>query len=210
MKVVTDIDERARLKHRRGRKPADLVVHPDHPQGRDAVWAAIRQLRTFTKLDIEAATRMPMGTLQTYLRGLTLAGYLERSACAPMQPATWTLVRDVGVEAPRVTRDGKPVTQGQCNERMWHTMRIIKQFSVAELVAIAKVEKADATAYVKMLLKARYLRSSVQPTATGRAARYLLVPALDTGPRAPMVQRIKQVYDPNLCRVMWPCEASRG
>lgn len=214
-RVVTDLDERAALRHTRGRKRADLVIDERFPQGRDAVWAAIRKLRTFTKLDLQASTRVPVGTLQTYLRGLTLAGYLKCSDDPPRVASTWTLVRDVGVEAPRVTRDGKEVTQGSGRERMWRSMRILKDFSLAELVATASrggapVASGEAGAYVRMLLKARYLRSSVRPTATGRAARYLLIPALDTGPRAPMVQKIKQVFDPNTGKVMWPLGASNG
>lgn len=210
-RVVTDLDERARLKHQRGRKPADLVVDEKHPQGRDAVWAAIRKLRTFSKLDLEAETRAPLGTLQTYLRGLTLAGYLSRSDSARLTPATWTLVRDVGVEAPRVTRDGKTVTQGDASQRMWQTMRIVKQFTLAELVAVAQVDYLAARSYVRLLLRARYLRSTIEAVPRrGRQAQYRLVPALDTGPRAPMIQRIRQVWDPNLQRVMWPQEGANG
>lgn len=214
-RVVTCPDERARLRHSPGRKPVDLVVDQKHPQGREVVWAAIRSLRRFTLLDLEAVTRVPTGTLQTYLLGLTAAGYLERTQVARMQPATWALVRDVGVDAPRVTRRGKPVTQGSGRERLWRSMRILKDFSLAELVATASVGGApvarhEAYTYLLALVKASYVRSTVAPTTTGRLARYLLVPAFNTGPRAPMVQRIKQVYDPNVGRVVWPREVGNG
>lgn len=214
-RVITNLDERATLRHTRGRKPADLVIDERFPQGRDAVWAAIRKLRNFTKLDLQATTRVPMGTLQTYLRGLTLAGYLQCSDTPPRVASTWTLVRDVGVDTPRVTRDGKEVTQGSGRERMWRSMRILKDFSLVELVATASrggapVAKGEAGFYVGALLQARYLKSSVAATSTGRVARYLLVPAFNTGPRAPMVQKVKQVFDPNLGKVMWPREIAGG
>lgn len=209
-RIVTDLDERARLKHTRGRKPVDLVIHEKFPQTRDAIWTAIRKLRRFTKLDLEAATRVNMDTLASYLQGLTKAGYLTRTDRGFAAPSTWTLERDVGVEAPRVTRAGKPVTQGLGRERMWHAMRILKDFSLSELVSTASaggkaVSPQEAQYYIKHLHHARYLKFTVK-NASHRAARWMLIPVRNTGPRAPMIQSIRVVFDPNLGQVVTPPE----
>lgn len=206
MRVVECLDERALLKHTRGRKPVDLVIDKRYPQDRDAVWTAIRKLRRFTVLDLEAPTRINTATLKSYLQGLTAAGYLTREDTGFAKPSTWTLVRDVGVEAPRVNRKGRPVTQGSGRERMWSAMRILKEFNLVELTATASaggtpVRMGEAQFYVKHLFRARYLKHTVK-NANGRAARWLLIPVRNTGPRAPMVQRVHEVFDPNLGQVM--------
>lgn len=219
--IVRDLDERVRLRHTPGRKRADLVLDEKYPQGRDAVWAAIRRLRRFTVGDVQAETRQPTATITSYLQGLQAAGYVSREAAyrhrrterggmrfiAPQ----YELVKDVGVVAPRVTRKGQPVTQGSARDRMWQAMRILKDFSADELVAAAScggapVSRVDAYDYIRHLARARYLVIT-QPRGPGRCGRYKLVPVRNTGPRAPMVQRIKQVFDANLGQVVWPAPA---
>ena len=53
------------------------------------------------------------------------------------------------------------------------------------------------------LQRAGYLKVAVSK-GPYRRARYMLIPARNSGPQAPLIQRIKQVYDPNLGKVVWP------
>ncbi|KMQ74033.1 hypothetical protein [Marinobacter subterrani] len=198
------------------RKPVHLMANAPRPEGRQVMWEAMRKLRRFRLSDIEDQTRILEKTVQTYVKGLTRAGYLKRIE-APEPPADtrypphwWELVNDVGVEAPRVTQDGKPVTQGRGREQMWRTMRIIGSFNWRELAVQASTEDhpvkpGEAKDYVHHLYKAGYL-GCVQAGGPGQAARYRLFPSRYTGPLPPMVQRIKQVFDPNVGRVVWPKE----
>jgi hypothetical protein len=204
-------DRYIELKHTRGQKPVHLVADMPVPQGRQRIWQAIRALRKFSYLDLQAATLNSEPVIQTYLLGLTNAGYLKcerssKTAKGQYGKRRWELVRDVGVEAPRVTARGEPVTQGAARQAMWQTMRILRRFSVRELVAAGTSERVqlkliDARDYVSHLQRAGYLKNE---GGRGVEGRYTLVPTRYSGPRAPQVQRIKQVFDPNLNKVVWP------
>lgn len=202
------------------RKPVHLVADAKRPQGRDVIWGAIRKLRRFTVLELEHATRIDEQTIRSYVQGLKAAGYLtvaepvhkdHKHGVLNSTSEILALVRDIGVEAPRVTRAGKPVTQGAGTESMWRAMRMLKSFSTRELVTLASsggvtVTLDTAKRYVAHLHKARYLRM-VERGGPGCGARYALVPARNTGPRPPQVQRVHHVWDANEGRVVWPLEA---
>lgn len=196
-----------------GRKAVHLTATAARPEGRDVIWAAIRKLRTFSTLELEGATRVKEATIRTYVMGLERAGYLLRIDSAPgrvpgaYSAARWELVHDVGVEAPRVTREGKPVTQGSAREQMWRTMRILGTFTYRDLAIQAStestsVDEEDAKSYCRYLKHAGYLQL-VQRGAPGRLNVYRFINARYSGPRPPMVQRVRQVFDPNLNQVVW-------
>ena len=79
--------------------------------------------------------------------------------------------------------------------RMWRAMRMLRQFTIADLVATAEASHANATRFVWALTRAGYLRI-VTPKRSGRkggAAVYLL--ARDTGPYAPRHRRDGTIFD---------------
>ena len=192
-----------------GRRRADRVgAHGS----REALWAAMRRLGRFTVRQVTDETRLGLDTARDYVRGLELAGYLKRAGIAEgtgqgvaRRAVVYELVRDVGVEAPRVRKDGTEVTQGRGREQMWRTMKVLGEFSARDLAIHASTEEhsvslKEAKHYIRYLVKAGYL--AVVRT-TGLAWRYRLLPSKNTGPRAPMIQRVRQVFDPNLGRVIW-------
>lgn len=195
------------------RKPAHLEQAGPKPTGRRAVWAAIRAQRSgFTLASLERATRIHRDTIRTYLRGLEAAGYVARAPDS--SPAAFNLVHDIGIEAPRVTRDGKPVTQGLAREQMWRTMRMLggdwswRDLAIAASVEAVPVAEADAKDYCANLARAGYLlivAAGHGASGDSKAAptRYRFVPARNTGPRPPMVQRLSSIFDPNLGRIVW-------
>lgn len=205
------------------RKPVDLIAAAARPEGRQVIWGAIRTLRhSITVSQIEDVTRIKEATIRTYVRGLERAGYLrkiahacERATHVPgsFEAAVYELINDCGVEAPRVTRNGEQVTQGRAREQMWRTMRVLREFSWRELAVQASTEEQqvkpeDARDYIKHLHAAGYL-ACARPAkpghkpGTGTLAQYRLLPSKYTGPQPPMIQRVKQVFDPNLGRVVW-------
>ena len=203
------------------RQPVDIQLRHGHITHRDAIWAAIRELREFGTADLEDRTRVVHSTIKSYLQGLERAGYIERIAHTHRDRVDgkyvanrWRLVRDVGVDAPRVTREGKLATQGLAREQMWRAMRIIGDFNYVDLAVNASTESivikpSDAKDYVKYLHKAGYLIvvAEAKPghkPGTGRRAIYRLLKSRYTGPRPPMIQRTKQVFDPNTGKVVWP------
>lgn len=187
------------------RKPVDQGGSP-----RDAIWAAIRQMaatdHAFTAANVADAARVNDKTARDYLKGLTAAGYLQLlESAGGLEAKRWKLVRDIGVEAPRVRSDGSPVTQGEVNEQLWRGMSILKEFTYTDLIETASVVIPVDTAktYCGMLLSTGYLRvlRKADPVK-GRIARYRLV--RNNGPKPPQVQRVKRVYDPNSNEVFMP------
>lgn len=207
------------------RKPVHLTAANGKAQrpGRQGVWEAIRALGEFSVADLERYTRTPQATIRTYVMGLERAGYIERigqdastsryARANQYQGLRYRLVRDVGIEAPRVTRDGKPVTQGHAREQMWRTAKIIGEFDARDLAIHASTEEQpvqieDARSYTRYLEKAGYL-AVIHPGGPGRYVRYRFVPSRNTGPEAPQVQRVKRVWDPNVEQVVWPRDGGR-
>jgi len=194
------------------RKPVHTIRHGE---SRDAIWAAIRELVIFTVRDIWLLTHLSKASIQDYLQGLTAAGYTEVDGTRPADYGSranvYKLTRDVGIEAPRVRRDGSLVTQGLGRELMWRTMRILGEFSARDLAVTASTEdcqvaEKEAKDYSHFLHKAGYLALVRAGKGTGNGGvlnRYRFIKARFSGPKPPMIQRVKAVYDPNLEKVVW-------
>lgn len=185
------------------RKPIDRA----NP-GREAIWAAIRQFSggAFSVSDLTGVTDANNKTVRDYCKGLTAAGYLSYEAPTEVgQAGRWTLIRDIGHEAPRVRPDGSAVTQGTVTEQLWRGMYILKEFSYLDLIETAsvKIPVETAKSYCHMLLVTGYLRvlRKADP-ARSQVARYRLV--RNNGPKPPQIQRVKRVYDPNSQEVFMP------
>lgn len=169
---------------------------------RQAVWEAIRRLGTFTLRQLREETLLSMDSVREYVTGLHAAGYIGKEGCHVQGYAgQWNLVKDIGIEAPRVRKDGSPVTQGQGRENMWNAMLIMRTFSARELAVAActkdcYVKESTAADYAKHLCHAGYLTK--RPGGS-----YQMLPSAYTGPRPPMVQRTKVVWDPNQQQVRW-------
>ena len=167
---------------------------------RQAIWDAIRRLETFTTREVRNETLLTMDSVRDYLEGLEAAGYIAPSVKVQGYPTVWKILKDIGVEAPRVRKDGSPVTQGQGRENMWQAMRILRTFTARELAVAARtpecmVRESTAADYAKHLHKAGYLSK--------QDCVYHMLPTAFTGPLAPMIQRTKRVWDPNQRKVRW-------
>lgn len=178
-------------------------------ESRDAIWALIREVKgEFTLRSIQQETHLGRDTVNTYLTGLVNAGYLKVThANGGFTPTLYLLIKDIGVDAPRVRKDGTEVTQGQGRLQMWNTIRVLRDFSSRDLAFnastdLCKVTESDAKHYIYYLHAAGYLvRTRISsPTAQ---ARYRLVGLKWTGPKPPQIQRVRQVYDPNTKQVAW-------
>ena len=185
---------------------------------RQRIWDAIRAQRSaFTHDSIgrgvakAARKRMHNDTIRTYLKALERGGYIGQKADAVQ--IEFELLKDNGVECPRLKSDGTPVTAGLGTEAMWRSMRIISDFDARELAAHASasgqaVEVNAAKDYIKHLHAAGYLKVVKDAVKSGKRSgssltRYQLIPGKNTGPRPPMIQRAKTVYDQNLGKVVW-------
>lgn len=200
------------------KKPNRQPVHLEYIGGkspRQRIWELIRSYQhpwTLAELHGRLPDRIHYDTVRTYLKALVAAGYVDRDCvgtASSKNPPLYRLVRDAGVEAPRLKNDGRPVTVGRAQENLWRTLRTLnRSFTLHELAALAHTEEypinpAAARLYLQHLEAAGYLKADPdngQPFDSAHG-KYRL--ALNTGPRHPMVQRVHRVYDPNLHQVMW-------
>lgn len=171
---------------------------------REKLWQAVRRLRTFTTPELALAARVDrrQTVIKDYLASLVRAGILRRETQAsPGLFNRYELVLDSGVDAPRLRKDGTPLPDtGQV--RMWRAMKILKIFSVRDLVVHASlpdapIKESTAETYCRWLTQGRYL--NLPPVEDG-VVRYRLI--RDTGAKAPQILRIKQLYDPNTGEVV--------
>lgn len=187
------------------RRPVDQIAKSRDAEGRQVIWEAIRALSSaeFVMGDLFKETWISRYTLRSYLNSLAAAGILEKTEHADRvghrDAVTWRLIKDEGFYAPRVNRNGEPVTQGLGVEQMWRTMRVLKEFTPRDLALHATTDVIGVTdwtakSYCSMLLACGYL-ICVQKANAHRQATYRLV--RNSGPLAPQIQRVKQVFDPN-------------
>lgn len=185
--------------------------------GRRGVWAAIRALQTFTRAELRLAVpHVSQNAVHEYLAQLVKAGFVQVGDWAAGQSRgagkvrQYTLVRDIGVEAPRLSKNGQELPPS-AQQLMWGTMKILGWFSPEELAAHAGIDSVAAglsgTPEVRIppetareYARRLYLAGYLQASGDGQP-RYRLIK--DTGGLAPMIQRTKVVFDPNLNAVMW-------
>lgn len=180
---------------------------------RQAIWEWIRinehvngPLAVFILKDIDV--NLEKSSVREYLTGLANAGYLVATKGKGLaENTTYTLVKDAGHHAPRVRKDGSEVIQGKSRQYMWNIIPILKNFTTQDLAYNAStpehtVEEVDAKDYITHLYRAGYLVMA-KVCKQGEKQLWKLKHGMWTGPQPPQVQRTKQVYDPNLQRVVW-------
>jgi len=189
------------------RRAVDQMAAGGIANPRQAVWDAMRRLAGedlqagFSLSEVVTKSGVLRKTAKDYILSLVAAGYLEATA----EPDAWRFARDGGAHAPRVRRDGSAVTQGAGAVNLWRAMRMLPKFTARDLAAhsnteTVRVTEATAQSYCSMLLATGFLRvvQKADPVQD-RTAIYRLV--RDDGPKPPMIQRVKQVYDPNTGKV---------
>lgn len=194
-----------RAGRRTGRRPVDWLAALGRPAGQDAVWAALRADRTpRTMLEIADAAKVHERTVRSCCTRWAAAGLVAIEG----KPARCRLVHDTGAETPQVRRDGTPVLQGRGAENIWRTLKISKGGSAEDIARLASTAEVTvsvqyARSYLSVLHRAGYLTLAEGGNARHGRGVYRLVPARMTGPRAPQVQAIKALWDPNLGEVVW-------
>ena len=188
---------------------------------RDRIWAAIRGFGAhggiwFSVAEIMVLSGQRADTVCPYLEGLEKAGYIADAMELRTLPLLkrrelrrYRLVRDVGVEAPRVDRDGKPTLENVAQQQMWNAMRVMKgDFDRHDLLQCCphQIAPRSAKAYLMFLARAGYLHTvsaGKGQGAGGVLSRYRFIRARNTGPRPPLVTRDKNVMDGNTGEIVY-------
>lgn len=181
------------------------------PVGQQGVWTAMRACRPipFTMRDIIDATDIPNALVHNYAQALLKGGYIAfhgmAAASAGRLAKCYSIVNDIGAEAPDLAPDGTPAKRGRQTENLWRAMRILSKrgdWSRRELAIHAATEEtAIGPATVESIIAAYSRAGYVIATVTPRphhAGRYRLVH--DTGPRPPVISAPRRIFDRNLNR----------
>ena len=211
----------------RGRKPQHLLA--GRADNRAVIWQVICTMRRFTHAELCHEIRVHAGysinddTVRSYLQLLERSGALDVDAEQPVRGVARRKLYRLGPlgepyagrgEVPRFdsagcVREAVPTA----TDNMWRSMRILKHFSYRDLAifsrtAAVSVSFEAARDYCKRLHAAGYLAVTQDNNGPHSIRTYALLMSKWSGPRAPMIQRIKAVYDPNLGRVVWPPEVA--
>jgi hypothetical protein len=190
-------------------------------RGQAHFWRCIRALgrdgNAFSASALRAMSDEPrIETVTTYLRRLTSAGVLTvegsaYNAASRKHERTYLLVRDQETP-PALTKDGKlSVRQTSASQAMWNVMRGPlgrNGFTFADLVAWGSTEVAPiaawtAKSFIQALNAGGYLLQ-LDPGGGPKRAVWRLRPAMNTGPKPPMILTAKLVYDQNRGKVAGP------
>ncbi|AKA81242.1 hypothetical protein [Pseudomonas synxantha] len=189
---------------------ADLVM-VGGKSPRQHMWEAIRAINAspneLTTYAVARKSKQDDQSVRAYFRDMAKAGIVSKVRSLPRLDAEWTLLKDEGIEAPRVTRGGKVIKLGDGAENVWRALRILGEFTAAEAAVAASINGVSisefgAHVYLSGLAKAGYVTR--RGGTAGFKTRFRLVPSRYTGPKHPIYQRdFDQVYDPNLDQVVW-------
>ena len=183
------------------RKPQSELIGGKSPRQR--VWELAR--RQYSRFGWKEVTPggVPKKTSTDYLAALCRAGYLRESEAPNCTgEKLYLFARDNGIEAPRVRDDGSPVTQGGGNEAMWGALGVLDTFDTRTLAELSGAALHTVKTYCLYLARAGYLTVAIKG-GRGAATVYRVVKSRISGPRAPMITRLKVVYDPNTHQVVW-------
>jgi len=91
---------------------------------RDRIWSQIRHQREFSIRELHGSLGAVSKTsVKKYIICLCASGHIQ--LMENTRPMRYALINDCGIEAPRLRTDGSVVTQGDANENMWRTAKIL-------------------------------------------------------------------------------------
>lgn len=179
---------------------------PSHERGPLLIWRVMRALQahygSFTSAAVhdivDAPNRKTVESYLAFLRAEGIVEVLDEARAGPIVQFRQRIVRDG--EAPP-SRRSEGAQMGQRQQALWTAMRNLRSFTPAELAYAASTAELPiagdtARSYVRDLRLAGYV-------ANVGAASYRLLPARNTGPRAPIVLRTERAaFDLNLMRAV--------
>lgn len=169
------------------------------------VWDLIRtelKGQEFTRRIIQDKTGLGSDEIDgRFLSNLVKHGFLT---FVKNEPKTYLLEKPASVDCPRFTAKGALIVESSVNHNIWRAMRINRTFTINELVIKSRTSKKPTThktvsSYVRKLKAAGYL--VVVDVMKLKEERLMLV--RDSGPKPPQILRIKEVFDPNLNKIMY-------
>lgn len=173
---------------------------------RQATWERMcvltRDAGSFSVRDVRGGTGFRSDTqVRAFVEELCGAGHVvETTASGTSTARMYRVARRSSIVPP----------PGGCDTQtanLWRTIRMLKAFSTADLQIAASTEDVPVTLpmtqrFLSHLVRAGYL-TLVTKARAGRSATYQLKAHMNTGPKAPVIRKVKEVFDPNREQVVW-------
>lgn len=161
-------------------------------------WIALQQGCFTTRQMVDA-------TGEDYQTGIAFIAFLQRKGIVDHndeRPRQWLRVKTPALtfgRGGRVGRRRRRTRRLNGAWRCWRTVRVLHEFTTADVAQGADVGQQFARKWVALLHRAGYLKlvRQAQPGNPSMPAHYLLI--RNSGPKSPIHHREdKTIYDPNL------------
>lgn len=86
---------------------------------------------------------------------------------------------------------------GEARAKAWQAMRVMRRFTVTDLVTTSGIGEDNCSKYVRRLARAKFLRLSKARACGVPGSCHVWLLVRDSGPRAPILRTDGTVYDPN-------------
>lgn len=165
-------------------------------------WEAMTVLKTFRLSQVNAALQHTnMDSLKAFAKRLEGKRIVRRTK--DYDEDFFTVIKPKA--KPFDKTKSRAVQANSGRQKMWQSMRILRDFEVAQVAATAEVTVNSAQSYISLLKKAGYLMVAKQAPRTGtaiaRAGEDTIYRLLrDTGPTRP-IPRANGVFDANQRRL---------
>jgi hypothetical protein len=168
-----------------------------------AVWTVALRLQAFSYSALAAETHTEIKVISQLVRGWHRAGVILDDGLGKGGKRLWKV-------APNATLPVRPVVIGTVHGNLWRSMQLLKAFCPTDLMAHSSTDETrvtveDASAYCQTLNRAGYLRVTRKAVPGQREAIYRLI--RDTGPKPPVLRRIRAVFDQNLGEIVYTAGA---
>ncbi|MDL2332869.1 hypothetical protein [Brucella inopinata] len=197
-----------------------LTAAKDRPplRGFDHYWNVIMDCamaeKPFSARDIFNCSNAHMSDINDFLRRLVKAKIIEMTGNTGERNEAFYRVLVRQSATPKVRRDGTIVDGMTKQQAIWNYMRseagrlgfTAQDITVWQRAGDTPIDIDAVKSYVKFLHKAGYLLE-VQKGRPGKLGVYRLQHHMNTGPKPPMILRIKAVFDQNRHEIVGPAEA---
>lgn len=96
----------------------------------------------------------------------------------------------------------RTIPRAETRARIWQAMRVLRRFTLPDLVATAEANLANVRKYVVGLAKVGVVRVAAPKRNGKKGGHKVWMLSRDLGPFPPRLQRNGQVWDPNTHKVM--------
>lgn len=157
---------------------------------RERAWQTMVRLEAFTVEQVAAEAGVAKKEVSTFVQFLRRHNRVV--TVRAKRPYRFKVTQTEGLTFGKGQRPGGGVRRhrkgNKPRQKMWNTMRVMRKFSVMDLMMAAEVGRVCAHGYASLLVKAGYLRE-LSPGGNRKGAQAVYLLLRYTGPKSPVEKR---------------------